>query len=138
MRAKLAPLLLIVVLTCVHAPACGPSDPDAALQEQRARWDVLVLNWAQDADANLLVSTRVSGPPHSKLEQLTVRLALLGESGAEVGEHWQVFDLAEIPRGGPRDIDLRIPAGDRAVDGIAVDYLFDPTDAQRARMPELQ
>ena len=64
--------LLIVALVSLALGAalgCGPSDPRLQVLEERARWNVELLGFSSDAEAGITISTRISGPVHSKLEQ---------------------------------------------------------------------
>lgn len=137
MRPLLAIPTLLLLLVALQAAGCGASDPRQEILDQRARWEVRILNWAQEPGGDLNVSTRVSGPPTTRLDRLTVRFSLLDESGAQTGEHWYTYDLARVPRGGPSDILVRIPGGGRRVDGLAVSLVYEPTDEEARRIPEL-
>jgi hypothetical protein len=129
--------LSLVLLAAALAAACQPSDPTQKILEERARWDVRVLSWAQEPDGTIKVSTRVSGPPASKLAQLTARVDLLDAADATVGDHWQVFDLAQVPRGGPSDLMVIIPDPGAPVEGLALNLMLEPTEEERGRIVEL-
>jgi hypothetical protein len=134
-EALLMPALL---LAAAMLAGCGPSDPEQAVLEQRARWDVQVLSWAQDAEGAINISTRVSGPPSSKLDSLTVRIKLLDSAGNVVDTVWHTYDLGKVPRGGPADVIIRIPRASEAVTSLAVDMALIPTAEERAHIEELQ
>jgi len=132
-------ILACVLLTAASAaPGCKPSDPKLKLQQERARWEVRILSWAQGADGVINVSTQVSGPPNSSLRRLTVRFDLMGPSGERVEAQWHTYDLAQVPRGGPSDLLVGIPDPGVPVDGLAVSLVLQPTAEEEARIPELQ
>jgi hypothetical protein len=133
-----SPALPTLLLAAAMIAGCGPSDPANAIQEQRARWDVLVLSWAQDADGAINISTRVSGPPNSKLDVLTVRIKLLDSAGKVVDTVWHSYDLEQVPRGGPADLIVRIPQASEAVTALALDLALMPSPEERAHIEELQ
>jgi hypothetical protein len=117
---------------------CAPREPRERLLEERARWSVTLLSWAQAPDGSLGLSLRVSGPPRSTLDRLTVRFELRDGSGAAVGEAWRTLDLSAVERGGPEDLLLRLPAPDAAVEGIGVDSVLAPSPEQLPRIEELR
>ena len=119
---------------------CAPSDPKLEIQEERARWTVQLLSWApvEGASNGINVGLRVSGPPNSKLKQLTYRISLLDTANETVAEDWRTLDLSTVERGGPKDIRLRLDTQGHAVEGLAVDLLLYPTPEEEQRIPELQ
>lgn len=129
-------VVILALALCLAAPACKTkSGLDKAL-EQRARWNVLALDWTETEDHVVLLSTRINGPTNSPLERLTVRIVLHDASGATIEEVWHTYDLSELPRGGPKDITIRIPAG-VPVEGLGVDRVLRPTQDERQRIAEL-
>jgi len=133
-KILLVPLLAAAL--CLAATACRTKSAlDRALAE-RARWTVLALDWTQNKEQVVLLSTRVNGPSNSSLERLTVRIVLQGAAGSATEEIWHTFDLSELPRGGPKDITVRIEA-EGPVDGLGVDRLPNPTERERAHIEEL-
>lgn len=137
MRHPAAHTLLLLALAAMLAAGCGPADRRQKILDARARFNVEILNWAQEPAGDLNVSTRVTGPPSSPLEQLTVRFDLLDASGGSVGEHWYTYDLSRVPRGGPSDILVRIPSPGVQVDGLSVSLVYTPNEDEAAQMPEL-
>ena len=135
---RIALVLAAGSLLALAAAGCSSSDSRREILDQRARWDVRILNWAQEPGGDLNVSTRISGPPNSRLSQLTVRFTLLDAGGGTVAQFWHTYDLSRVPRGGPGDFLVRIPAGARSIDGLAVGLVCEPTDAEAAHMPELE
>lgn len=127
-------LLLLAALA-----ACGPSDPQARILEERAGWNVTLLSWAVREDGTISLGLRVSGPVRSRLERLTVRFVLQDAAGNQVGEQWRTLDLSEIERGGPEDILLRLesPEG-AAVEGIGVDTVPVPGPEDLPHIEELR
>jgi hypothetical protein len=139
MRASTSITTVICLLAVVAlVSSCGQSDPKAKLLEERARWDVRILSWAQEKGGAINVATRVSGPPNSKLAHLTVRTILLDAAETEIGEHWHTFDLQQVPRGGPTDFDILIPDPGMVVEGLGLSQALEPTPEQERRIRELQ
>ncbi|NIM64043.1 MAG: hypothetical protein GTN89_16015 [Acidobacteria bacterium] len=126
----------LALLVCV-APSCKGKSPYEKALEDRARWNVLALDWTQNDEHVVLLSTRVNGPPNSPLDRLTVRIELRDASGATVKSVWHTYDLSELPRGGPKDITVRIPA-DGSVEVLGVDRMLNPADDDRAGIVELE
>jgi hypothetical protein len=131
-------ILLIPILAAVALAGCAPSDPAEAILEQRALWDVRVLSWAQDADGAVNISTRISGPPSSKLDRLTVRVKLLDSAENIVDTVWHTYDLSQAPRGGPADLFIRIPQASESVAALSLDMALIPSPEERERIEELQ
>ena len=67
-----------------------------------------------------------------------MRFVLQDAKQKEIGDHWYTYDLSQVPRGGPKDVNVYIPAGDLAVEGLGLDRMDPPTEEQEARIPELQ
>jgi hypothetical protein len=128
----------MLLLGVLIGPGCGPSDPHLKILQERARWEVRILSWAQGEQGVINVSTQVSGPPNSNLKQLTVRFDLIGEGEERVGAHWHTYDLAQVPRGGPSDLLVGIPAPGPPVEGLAVSLVLQPTPEEKERIPELR
>ena len=138
MRASSGIAFLSLIAVAALASGCGPSDPKAKLLEERARWDVRILNWAQRPEGGIHVATRVSGPPNSKLSHLTVLLNLLDATDTKIGEHWHSYDLERVPRGGPTDFDILIPDPGVSVEGLALSQVLEPTPEEERQIRELQ
>jgi len=130
--ALVASLLLAVCLV-----GCGPTDPRERVLEERSRWNVTLLSWAQGADGTLTLNARVSGPVNSDLERLTVRLLLQDAAGNSVDHEWRTLDLSGIQRGGPEDIMLRLAARDVGVEGIGIDTVPTPAPDELPHIVEL-
>ncbi len=138
MRLSSAIVAVTLLLGAFVAPACRPSDPQLKILHERARWEVRILSWAQGSGGVINVGTQVSGPPNSSLKQLTVRFDLMGDGEGRVGTRWHTYDLAQVPRGGPSDLLVRIPDPGLPVEGLAVSLVLQPTDAERERILELR
>jgi hypothetical protein len=136
MKAAFRIVPLLILLLALTA-ACAPADPRAMMLEERLRWDVTVLNWAQDEEGSINISTRVSGPPNSKLTHLTVRVDFLDADDNKVADHWHTYDLKQVPRGGPADLYIRVPQASNAIVGLSLDMLYEPSAAEQERMAEL-
>lgn len=134
-RAATVVILLAVGLSGV---ACGSSDPRTRVLEQRARWDVQALGWVLNPDGSINLSTRLTGPPNSKIDQLTVAVELLGAGEAVVGRVWHTFDLAQVPRGGPKDIVIRIEPPGAEVENLGLVRVLQPTPEEEPHIAELQ
>jgi hypothetical protein len=137
MRPRRAIPTSALLIAIASVAACNSTDPQLKVLQERARWDVRILSWAQEADGPINVATRISGPPASSLEQLTVRFDLLGGSDEPLGSHWHTYDLADVPRGGPSDLLVRVPGHEVAVEGLAVSLVLQPNADDQSRMPEL-
>lgn len=129
-------IVLPFVLVLVGS-GCGQSDPEQKILDERARWEVRVLNWAQEPGGPINISTRVSGPPASKIKHFTVRVDLLDADEQKLGEHWHTFDLAQVPRGGPSDLFVRIPDPGWPVENLALNLMLEPAPEERSRLREL-
>ena len=129
-------LVFAAALLCGLAGACKTRSAWDRVVSERARWTVLALDWTQGKDNAVVLSTRLSGPPNSPLETLTVRVVLSDATGETVKEAWHVYGLAEVPRGGPKDYTLRILAAG-PVEGLAVDVVPRPEESDREHIPEL-
>jgi hypothetical protein len=108
------------------------------IRDERARWSVQPLEWVQLEDGAIHISTRVSGPPSSKLAWLTACVELFDENGASLGRHWYPFDLEQVPRGGPADLPVRLPAVDHTVGSVTLRLVLDPTPEEATHIRELQ
>jgi len=117
---------------------CAPSDPAQRVLKERARWTVQPLEWVQLDDGAVQIGTRISGPPNSKLAALTVRIDLMDAAGARIESHWYTFDLTAIPRGGPKDVPVRLPPVDQPVDSVQVQLVLEPTEEEATHIRELQ
>lgn len=130
--------ILAATLTGCTLLACAPADPRDTILSERARWEVRALEWVRAADGSIQVGTRLSGPPNSAIQKLTVRIDLLGAQGAVLRQDWHTFDLAGIPRGGPADRAIHLPPLAAAeVEGVSIDTMPDPTEEESGRIVEL-
>jgi hypothetical protein len=120
------------------AAACVPTDPTASAMAQRARWNVTLLSWSQATDGTLTLSVRLSGPPRSDLDALTVRVLLSDESGAEVQRFWHTLDLSGIERGGPADRLIRAGSVPLETAGAGIDQVLAPTEEELPHIVELR
>lgn len=134
-RSPFSAALTVALLLLVSA--CAPSDPQARVRKERARWNVQPLEWIQTEAGAVQLGTRVSGPPNSKIEALTVRIDLLDASGEVIRHHWHSFDLTQIPRGGPKDVPIRLPAIEQQVENVAIQLVLDPDPEQAQHIKEL-
>jgi hypothetical protein len=128
------------VILVAGATACAPQDPIAEVHQQRARWRVDLLSWAAGEDGSLALSTRLTGPPRSSLEQLTIRIAMLDALEQPIETAWWTFDLTAIERGGPEDVLFRIPAPESAVEveGLILESVLNPTPEDVPHIRELR
>jgi len=127
----------LIALVGLSAAGCA-GDPYQDVLEQRARWTVQLLSWAGDQQGGYRLSTRISGPTSSSIDRLTVAIDLLDDQGARIERVWHTFDLSDIPRGGPKDVSLRVPAAEMPASGIAIDPVSNPTDEERRQIAELR
>ena len=84
------------------------------------------------------LDVRLAGPPNATIAALTVRIDLLDAQSRPLQQIWHVFDLTQIERGGPKDVIVRLPAGELAVEGIALDPVLGPTAEQERQIRELE
>ncbi len=117
---------------------CGPSDPKERVLQDRARWNVNVLSWSQSEDGTVTISTRLSGPPNSTLEELTVRLQLFDADSQVIESIWHSFDLSDVQRGGPADKIVRVGEFPHEVFGAGIDRVVAPTAEEESRIKELR
>lgn len=90
-------------------------------------------------DGTITLMTRVSGPVHSELEQLTVRIVMQDAAGNPVKHEWRTLDLSGIQRGGPEDIRLKLQAPEGAsVEGIGIDTVPVPGPEDLPHIEELR
>jgi len=134
---RIAVVSMLATALCFAVPACKTKSALDKALEQRARWTVLALDWTQTDDHVVLLSTRLSGPPNSPLDHLTVRILLRDAAGATIQEIWHAYDLSQVPRGGPKDFTIRIPAA-VSVEGLAVDPVRRPGEDERTHLEELR
>jgi hypothetical protein len=128
----------LTALLAVLAAACGTSDPREAVLQDRARWNVSVQSWSQGQDGTVTIATRLSGPPNSKLKELTVRVQLVDESSQVIENVWHTFDLSDVQRGGPADKIIRVPEFPHEVYGAGIDPVLVPKPEDEGQIPELQ
>lgn len=135
LRGAAAAAALVIALA---AAGCG-GDPYLDALEERARWTVTLTSWVGD-ESGYRLTTRLVGPPNSALDTLTVAIDLLDAEGGRLERVWHTYDLAEVPRGGPKDVSLRVPApaGGQTVEGISVSLVLDPTAGEREMIEELR
>jgi len=131
------PAFVAMLILLVGFAACGPTDPHEKILDERALWQVSLLDWVVLEDGTLSLGTRVSGPPRSRLRQLTVRLVLEDASGNAIGHEWQTLDISGIQRGGPADITLRVPTSLTGVEGIGIDPVLAPSPEEIPYVAEL-
>ena len=136
MRRTLGVLLVgCVILTALSG--CGESDPNARILKERERWQVDVLSWATGDDDSIRISLRVSGPVHSFLEELTIRLDLVDASEACYFTHWEVLDVGSIERGTPTNRLVIIDPQPQAPEAISMSTMRQPTADERPHIVEL-
>lgn len=138
MQASSRIFVFSLLLLTVQLSGCTPSDPKADILEERLRWDVTVLNWAQDEQGGINISTRISGPPNSDLRRLTVRVDFLDAGDNKIADHWHTYDLEQVPRGGPADLYIRVPQASNATAGLALDMMLEPAADEQERIVELK
>jgi len=136
---SVARMAAVVALVGVAVLAgCSLSDPAERVRKERARWTVLPLEWVQLDDGAIHIGTRISGPPNSRIDALTVRIDLQDAAGARVSRHWHTFDLTQVPRGGPKDVPVRLPPTEQVVESVSLQVVLDPSPEEAAQIKELQ
>ena len=131
-------LLSLLGILAALVAGCGPSDPKESILQDRARWNVSVLSWSQSDDGTVTIGTRLSGPPNSKLSELTVRVQLVDADSEIIETVWHTFDLSDVQRGGPADKIVRIGEFPQEVFGAGIDLVLSPTAEEEAQISELQ
>ena len=128
------------VILALGAMSCAPQDPVAEIHQQRARWQVDLLGWAAGDDGSFAVSTRLTGPPKSSLEQLSIRIAMLDALEQPIDKTWWTFDLTTIERGGPKDVLFKIKAPESAaeVEGLILEAVLNPAPEDVPHIRELR
>ena len=137
-RYLVAASAVLLALSALVSTACGPSNPKAKILQERARWNVNVLDLSQNDEGTINISTRVSGPPSSKLRSLTVRVQLTDAEDKVIDRVWHTFDLSGVERGGPADLLIRVPDFPEEVFGAGVDMVLAPTPEEQTQIEELQ
>ena len=136
--ARVVALLAVLATLAVLTGGCGPRDPKERILQDRARWDVTVLSWSQSDEGTVTVSARLSGPPNSGLDELTVRLQMFDSESRVIESTWHTFDLSDVPRGGPADKIIRVREYPHEVFGAGIDSVLVPTAEEESRIRELQ
>ena len=131
-------LFALLSIIAVLAAGCGSTDPKERILQDRARWNVTVLSWSQAEDGTVTISARLSGPPNSGLDELTVRLQLFDSDSQVIESVWHSFDLSDVQRGGPADKIVRVREFPREVFGAGIDPVLVPTAEEESRINELQ
>jgi hypothetical protein len=137
-RYPVAASAALLAMFALASTACGPSDPKAKILQERARWNVVVLDLSQNDEGTVNISTRVSGPPSSKLRSLSVRVQLTDAEDKVIDRVWHTFDLSGVERGGPADLSIRVPDFPQEVFGAGVDLVLAPTPEEQTHIEELQ
>ena len=135
--ARVVALLAVLATLAVSTGGCGPRDPKERILQDRARWDVTVLSWSQSDDRTVTISTRLSGPPNSGLDELTVRLQMFDSESRVIESVWYTFDLSDVQRGGPADKIIRVREFPHEVYGAGIDLVRVPTAEEESRIREL-
>jgi hypothetical protein len=136
--ARTSLLAALLAILAAFACGCGPSDPKEGILQDRARWNVTVQSWSQAQDGTVTIGTRLSGPPNSKLSELTVRVQLVDSDSQIIEAVWHTFDLSDVQRGGPADKVIRVPEFPQEVSGAGVDPVYTPTAEEQVQIRELQ
>ncbi len=129
-------LAAAVIAVALAATGCG-GDPRAAILEDRARWNIDLRRWLVGEDGRIMLDTQVSGPVNSSLETLTFRVDVLDAQGQVLDEAWLQADVGSIQRGTPTGMIFRVD-GVEGAEGVRIDLMRAPTDAQAERIVELR
>ena len=127
-----------LAILAVVATGCGDRDPKQSILQDRARWNVAVQSWSQGEDGTVTIGARLSGPPNSKLSELTVRVKLVDSESEIIETFWHTFDLSDVQRGGPADKIVRVREFPQEVFGAGIDPVLAPTPEEQAQISELQ
>ena len=82
--------------------------------------------------------TRLSGPPNSKIDQLTIAIDLLDSSDNVIKRVWHTFDLEHVPRGGPKDVVIRVGPAGAEVASLGLGLALNPTPEEEPHIRELE
>ena len=131
---------MLAISLVLSAGACGESDPRAGILSQRARWKVVPLNWSLSDESRIQLSTRISGPTRSNLQQLTFRVTLVDAQQNVLKEMWRTVDLTQIPMGGPQDKIFVFDATEIAIAEVdlQLSMVLDPTPEEARHIVELR
>ena len=138
MASSRSPLLASLLLLALWPTGCGPSDPRERILSERARWTLTPLSWSMDENGRITLSARLLGPARSKLDRLTVRIEMRDARGSVVDHEWWTLDLTGIQRGGPKDVLIRLPAREAAVEELTIDPVLQPAPEEIRHIEELQ
>ena len=89
-------------------------------------------------DGRITLNARLLGPVRSKIDRLTVRIEMRDAQGSVVDHEWWTLDLSEIKRGGPKDVLIRLPAREAAVEELTIDPVLEPGPQEIPHIEELQ
>lgn len=134
---RLPTALVVCLLHLLLSSACAPSDPREQILSERARWKVTPLSWSMAEDGRLTLSARVSGPARTKIDRLTVRIEMRDAQGSVVDHEWWTLDLSEVRRGGPKDVLIRLPPRETAIEELSIDTILAPTAEEAGHIEEL-
>ena len=131
---------MLAMSLVLSAGACGESDRRAGILSERARWKVVPLNWSLSDESRIQLSTRISGPTRSDLQQLTFRVMLVDAQENVLKEMWRTVDLTEIPMGGPQDKLFVFDATEIATAEVdlQLSMVLDPTPEEARHIAELR
>ncbi len=137
MARSRSPFLAGLLLLALLSAGCGPSDPRERILSERARWTVTPLSWSMGEDGRITLSVRLLGPVRSKIDRLTVRIEMRDAQGGVVDHEWWTLDLSGIQRGGPKDVLIRLPAREAAVEELTIDPVLAPGPEEIPHIEEL-
>ncbi len=138
MASSRSPFLACLLLLALSSASCGPSDPRERILSERARWTLTPLSWSMSDDGRITLNARLLGPVRSKIDRLTVRIELRDAEGGVVDHEWWTLDLSGIKRGGPKDVLIRLPAREAAVEALTIDPVLQPGPQEIPHIEELQ
>jgi hypothetical protein len=136
MRGRAHLLTLLAVVTALLACACSAGSSSASIRNERARWNVELVNWVAAVDGTVTASIRVSGPPSTSLETLSFRFTLRDAANEPVGAVWRTVDLSQVPRGAPKELTHRF-VPEIEFEGLSVELVLDPTPEEAEHVVEL-
>ena len=89
-------------------------------------------------DGRITLNARLVGPVRSKIDRLTVRIELRDAQSVVVDHEWWTVDLSGIRRGGPKDVLIRLPAREVAVEELTIDPVLNPGPEEIPNIEELR
>lgn len=130
---------LLGALFCLSGMlSCQERGGQALILEERSRYSVELLSWADRGDGTLAATLRITGPVHSSLQVLTVEIRRNGPGEVHQGSDWISLDLSEMVMGTALEKTIFLPSGTVSPDSLGVKLHLEPSPEVLPRLKELQ